>query len=171
MQKTFIMELLYIWIDSYKNIKQQGFNFSLKYQFEFTPKIESNEVIGGNLTCDENKDFPDNFFDEEISNVTAIVGENGSGKSSVSEFLFNLSEAKDFFLIVFKTIEGLLHYSTYSYADINFPKNIKRAGLTDFFGNIDTIYYSDIFNENKIDTNHTNDISLNASYIGIKNKI
>jgi predicted ATP-binding protein involved in virulence len=82
------MELLYIWIDSYKNIKQQGFNFSPKYRFEFTPTTnDKNEVIGGNLTHTENKDFPANFFGDRISNVTAIIGENGSGKSSLLEFM------------------------------------------------------------------------------------
>lgn len=75
------MELLYIWIDSYKNIHRQGFNFSPKYRFDFVPTtFEKDEVLGGNLTCTENKDFPDNFFDKGISNVTAIVGEMGVGK-------------------------------------------------------------------------------------------
>jgi ABC-type multidrug transport system ATPase subunit len=92
------MELLYIWIDSYKNIKQQGFNFSPKYRFEFTPTTfgkdeEGNEtVIGGDLTYQENKDFPDNFFGKGISNVTAIIGENGSGKSSVLELIKDIKE-------------------------------------------------------------------------------
>jgi AAA15 family ATPase/GTPase len=88
------MELLYIWIEDYKNIYRQGFNFSPKYRFEFTPKEfgkdeQGNEtVIGGELTCnDENKEFPDNFFGKGISNVTAIVGENGSGKSSLLEII------------------------------------------------------------------------------------
>lgn len=27
------MELLYVWIENYKNIKNQGFNFSPKYSF------------------------------------------------------------------------------------------------------------------------------------------
>jgi predicted ATP-binding protein involved in virulence len=44
------MELVYLWVEEYKNIKKQVF-------------------------------FPDNI------NITAIVGENGSGKSTVSTMI------------------------------------------------------------------------------------
>ncbi len=86
------MELLYIWIDSYKNIHKQGFNFSPKHRFDFVPTsfekdAQGKEIVtGGNLTCTEHE-FPDNFFGERISNVTAIVGENGSGKSSLLKII------------------------------------------------------------------------------------
>ena len=72
--KEFIMELVYLWVEDYKNIQKQGFNFSPRFRCEYDEK--TNE-----LTIDENKDyvsiFPDNI------NITAIVGENGSGKSSL----------------------------------------------------------------------------------------
>ncbi|MDY3200635.1 MAG: AAA family ATPase [Arcobacter sp.] len=72
------MELVYLWVDKYKNIEKQGFNFSPRFRCEYDE--EKNE-----LTINENKDyksiFPDNI------NVTAIVGENGSGKSSILDVL------------------------------------------------------------------------------------
>jgi len=69
------MELLYVWIEDYKNIHHQGFNFSPRYRFEFENK---------ELTCEENNDaLPVNFFGENIANVTAIVGQNGSGKTNL----------------------------------------------------------------------------------------
>lgn len=64
------MELVYLWVEKYKNIRNQGFRFSPRFECEFD---------GENLTITENKDyvsiFPDNI------NITAIVGENGTGKS------------------------------------------------------------------------------------------
>ncbi|MDX4039751.1 P-loop NTPase family protein, partial [Aliarcobacter skirrowii] len=70
------MELVYLWVEDYKNIKKQGFNFSPRFKCYFD---------GENLTITENKDyvsiFPDNI------NVTAIVGENGSGKSNLLSLL------------------------------------------------------------------------------------
>jgi len=68
------MELVYLWVADYKNIKSQGFNFSPRFRCEYDEDTKE-------LTINENKDyvsiFPDNI------NVTAIVGENGSGKSSL----------------------------------------------------------------------------------------
>ena len=77
------MELVYLWVEKYKNIHEQGFNFSAK----FNCKYEKNE-----LTIVEKKEneYIKDFFGENI-NVTAIVGKNGSGKSNVLESLIHLS--------------------------------------------------------------------------------
>ena len=76
------MELVYLWVKEYKNIHNQGFNFSPRFRCEYDE--EENE-----LTIDENDDYIPDFFGENI-NVTAIVGKNGSGKSSVLEILDKL---------------------------------------------------------------------------------
>jgi len=69
------MELVYLWVEDYKNIHRQGFNFSARFRCNYNPK--TNE-----LTIEENKDYIPNFFGNNI-NITAIVGKNGSGKSSI----------------------------------------------------------------------------------------
>lgn len=63
------MELLYLWVEKYKNIEKQGFNFSAKYRIDYQPEI-------GELNIEESKDYIPNFFPEGITNLTAIVGEN-----------------------------------------------------------------------------------------------
>ena len=73
------MELVYFWVKKYKNIKNQGFNFSPKFNCHYDEN--TNE-----LTIDENDNYIENFFGDNI-NVTAIVGKNGSGKSSIREIL------------------------------------------------------------------------------------
>ncbi|MDQ7003643.1 MAG: hypothetical protein Q9N67_03690 [Ghiorsea sp.] len=70
------MELVYFWIEKYKNIEKQGFNFSPRFECAYDD--EKNTLV---INEHENHEsiFPDNI------NVTAIVGENGSGKSSILE--------------------------------------------------------------------------------------
>ena len=76
------MELVYLWVEDYKNIKKQGFNFSPRFDCKYDEDTKE-------LTIDKNEDyvsiFPDNI------NITAIVGENGSGKSTISEVLATFS--------------------------------------------------------------------------------
>ena len=91
------MELVYLWVEEYKNIKYQGFNFSPRFECEFKD---------GNLTiCDrkeedcKNNEYLENFFGKNI-NVTAIVGENGSGKSNLLDLIYiGTSPTSDYFYI------------------------------------------------------------------------
>jgi len=80
------MELVYLWVEDYKNIHKQGFNFSPRFRCEYDEETKE-------LTIDENDDYIENFFGDNI-NVTAIVGKNGSGKSNL---LYSLIEANDVF--------------------------------------------------------------------------
>jgi len=41
------MELVYLWVEKYKNIEKQGFNFSPKFEFEY-----DNEYRDGKLKDD-----------------------------------------------------------------------------------------------------------------------
>lgn len=77
--KEFFMELVYLWVDKYKNIEKQGFNFSPRFRCKYDEEKNELEIIDKDETGEF---YPKNFFGDNI-NVTAIVGENGSGKSSI----------------------------------------------------------------------------------------
>ncbi|RXJ45577.1 ATP-binding protein [Gelidibacter gilvus] len=80
------MELKYIWIEDYKNLKKIGFNFNHNGKDEF-------EFKDGKLNIFNSNDIiPKGFFGDSILGVTGIVGKNGSGKTNLAEFInYNLA--------------------------------------------------------------------------------
>lgn len=118
------MELVYLWVEEYKNIKNQGFNFSPRFECEFFPKYDKDGKLEDNCELkitpkDYVSIFPDNI------NITAIVGKNGVGKSSILQLLKYQAEKEQiekpiFFCIYRKknqekefyyvgTIEGIIY--------------------------------------------------------------
>ena len=77
------MELVYLWVKNYKNIVEQGFNFSPRFRCEYDEEKNELKVVDKDKTGEF---YPKNFFGNNI-NITAIVGENGSGKSSLLDVL------------------------------------------------------------------------------------
>ena len=82
------MELVYLWVEEYKNIKNQGFNFSPRFEFHYDKDSKKLTKVRDESTTYESI-FPNNI------DITAIVGENGNGKSSLLEALIILGSFKD----------------------------------------------------------------------------
>jgi len=77
------MELLYLWINDYECFKNIGFNFGGKYLYSYDREKNS-------LSIRENEDYIKDFFNDKdknkaanIQNITAIVGKNASGKTTL----------------------------------------------------------------------------------------
>jgi len=57
------MELVYLWIENYKNIKNEGFNFSPRFECEFKAEYDEDEKLKDN--CEliiRPKEHLKNFF-------------------------------------------------------------------------------------------------------------
>ena len=90
-KREFSMELVYLWVEDYKNIKKQGFNFSPRFRCEYDEEKNELKIVDKEETGES---YPKNFFGDNI-NITAIVGENGSGKSSLVKLFEKIFLDKD----------------------------------------------------------------------------
>ncbi len=77
------MKLIYLYIgDDGKNIKDCEFNFSPEFRISY----DRNKHY---INVSRNEAYLPNFWDtDNISNITAIIGKNGAGKSNLLEFIF-----------------------------------------------------------------------------------
>ncbi|CAM3917878.1 AAA family ATPase [Arcobacter cloacae] len=110
------MELVYLWVEDYKNIQKQGFNFSPRFRCEYDEEKNELEIIDKDETGEF---YPKNFFGDNI-NVTAIVGENGSGKSSLIEKLHSSFGIRLY--IVFKNNKLIIYASNKNLNIVNLSK-------------------------------------------------
>ncbi|MFA5428079.1 MAG: AAA family ATPase [Sulfurimonas sp.] len=97
------MELVYLWVKDYKNIHHQGFNFSPRFTCRY-------DKVKQELTIDKKDDYV-SIFPPNI-NVTAIVGENGSGKSGIIQFFENIffdQEIKKYIFVSYINKEMLIY--------------------------------------------------------------
>jgi hypothetical protein len=140
------MELVYLWVDNYKNIEKQGFNFSGQYRCEYNPDINE-------LTIDKNKKYV-HIFPNNI-NVTAIIGKNGVGKSAILEilnsgndgiFLIFYKQDSDEFLFHQIKISGFQTQNIKSSEILNKPIKVGwyNENLTSF--PLSTVFYTNIVN-------------------------
>lgn len=106
------MELLYLWIESYNNIVDSEFLFTSEYNIELNRNLRK-------LTISKRDISKINLYNNAFVNITAIIGKNGSGKTSLLSFLqvIFLNRYSDFYkfiLVVKKQDNSILIIDKYS---------------------------------------------------------
>ena len=77
-----MIHLCYIYIDSYKKLRQIGIAIDSHYQYNLDIQIKC-------LTIEERTSIPNDFWGTGIYSLSAIVGGNGVGKSTVLRFILD----------------------------------------------------------------------------------
>lgn len=184
------MHIAYIWVKSYrKSIREQGFNFSDRFRIDFNHQKKV-------LTIDNNPNFIENFFTTEktigketnsiIKQLSAIVGENGVGKTSILDLIKeNLSfkydrklkkrfSIKDELIIV---LTNPTNNELYIYNHENLKiQTIKTSSNLCYFQydlknsspnltNTEIINFSNIFDNKKMGSEEYNIIDISTNYL------
>lgn len=138
--------ICYIYIFEYKCLKNIEFVLDSHYSYRFEPDNKT-------LTITKNKIFPANFWGNSIYSVTALVGNNGSGKSTTMSFLLDFlvegsaSQSVNG-IIVYENNGKLFYYGNVSTFFEDKPLESTSLGLKDSLWKIPCFYYSGHFSPN-----------------------
>lgn len=164
------MELIYLWIYNYKCIKNQGFSLSARYQGRAV--LDSDKLT---LDIEEmHSDRPD--IQKPFDSIIALIGKNGSGKSSVIEAISKLL-AGDIFsgpnaFIVAKKDGKILVIGNALEAAIRLGNvDISQKAKRGLGADVHTIYYSPVFSPHQQEIvnatrAHFTDVSNHQIYRG-----
>ena len=164
------MEIVYLYIHDYRRFKQQNINFGSEYIFHYDDK--TNE-----LNVEKNHLYIDKFYNQNghdnILNISAIIGENGTGKTSVLEYLIGVLH--DSFklgnndLIIIKEQEKFFLIST---KDIKINESIIKKNILNLKNeqsfskfNYQIIFLSNIFNGESNFHNNLEIFNISTDYL------
>ena len=163
------MELVYLWVEDYKNIHNQGFNFSPRFTCDYDE--DKNE-----LTIDENDDYIKDFFGKNI-NVTAIVGKNGSGKSNLLGLVLHPVAKKQFIIFTDNTYfyfsgidENIFKISIEEMLKVRFKKIVLATTISPL-ETLTTIYYNNVLSIDYKEKYFPSSIGKYNKDISISNRI
>jgi len=122
------MELLYYWSEEdYPNFKNLKVHLSNRFLFDFSFDRQKAE-----LKINKNPKFTPNFFGKHITNLTAIVGKNGAGKTNLLYSLISKLTGYDYpiginYLIAFwdGSIISISHTLNNRYKDLSINVSTK----------------------------------------------
>lgn len=157
------MELLFIWIKQHKGLNNIVINFSNEFKFDY-------KALQNTIEITKEDSFIPNFFSDNISNLTGLIGENGTGKTSILNFILeylsqgihNNSENDNIY--VFKKGNELNYHSKF---EINFNgdiDNLKIKKVKDL-DNIKSSYYT-VYYSNAFDPTSRNSVSYTQTQFG-----
>jgi predicted ATPase len=176
------MKLNYLWIKDYKNIQDQEFNFGSEFKYSL---LSVKHTDGFFLNREKNDLYINNFFKIDgkgFENVTALVGDNGSGKSNILSYLrgvlsndhtfYDFGDKKissEFIAIFTSDIDKdnkpiiLSHIADEQNLFINFEHKI--LGQVPYY--IESIFYSPVYDFSIYPINYTDssDIDVSSNFL------
>ncbi|CAM3684792.1 AAA family ATPase [Flavobacterium chungbukense] len=117
------MEIIYLFIKNFNSLKNQGINFGSEYKFDFNTETSTLTTVKNELYIPYFYNY--NTNETTVLNLSTIIGKNGTGKSSILEFITKNFTAgqnlHDECIVVYKTSNI---YNLITTQEINYDKNI-----------------------------------------------
>ncbi|KFF01351.1 hypothetical protein IX39_12310 [Chryseobacterium formosense] len=135
-------QLLFVWVEKFRNIENVGFNFSNRYEINY--KKGENEIIVNTvdgesvlkeddvkLLFNDEKHYLEDFFQIEnknnvtISQICALIGKNSSGKSNIIDFILTAisigsrNKLQSNYILVFKKDNELCFFGKTNNNNLN----------------------------------------------------
>jgi predicted ATPase len=157
------MELVYLWVEDYKNIHKQGFNFSPRFRCKYDE--DTNELSIINVKQDIKSIYGSNVL------ITGIIGENGAGKSSlggefISKKLFGPITTKGCILLIENNNKLFLLNDTKMKIILNSETEIVIGFSEDFSEIINTLFNNKSISEESY--NHNNLLKSEFAFLSKK---
>jgi predicted ATPase len=83
--KSTAMEISFLYIEKYGKVTNMGLNFNSKFRYSYNASNQE-------MTIEKNRDFSNRFYENlnaEIVGISAIIGANGVGKTTILNFIKN----------------------------------------------------------------------------------
>ncbi len=119
------MELVYLWVEEYKNIHNQGFNFSPRFSCEY-------DDVENELSIKENDDYIENFFGENYNYLNSytntkffLLGNEGFSLAKFEAVAFD-SETERVDYNAYKLVKDL-NISTCPYCNRRTIYNLQKS--------------------------------------------
>ncbi|MBD1434607.1 ATP-binding protein [Sphingobacterium sp. DN00404] len=81
------MQIHFIWVNQYKSLRGKAINLSEQYIFKWQDSGQSGQDLPV-LTITENPGYLPGFFGKDnVEGVSAVIGKNGAGKSTVLDYI------------------------------------------------------------------------------------
>ncbi|MDY7830711.1 AAA family ATPase [Aeromonas caviae] len=141
------MKVCYIWVEEFRNFRNFGLNLSNDFIYTYDP--ETHHIIR-----DEKPPLPRDFFHLDITDVTGIIGKNGSGKTNCLELICMIlkggqSRLKTPFIVITQEKDNLVCYSNNKGRDIwGAPTTNFEATKIEYsrqINGINPIFFSNVF--------------------------
>jgi len=170
------MEIVFVWLNNFRNLKNLQFNLGSDFIYQLDYIEDSRQC---SISRSLNKNYVKELF-KPFLNISAIVGENASGKSSILEALRQIIEKeRDYieYLMLFRDNTGKLFYNCFfgydgicSVDPFRRPKNKKVAITSDGFeierrkiDNGKTIFFSQILDLSIYPLDHDKPLGIDIS--------